>query len=294
MREGVKMPLPDWLCEQAANAPKVTRGRRSWISKAIGRLILLTAPAGERRRGVVRLDARAAVAVFVILIVSTTFLKSPTALVVSLVISIVLASLVGASRRTLVAGVLGVGGLTAAAMLPAATSFVTPGRAIFELCGVAFTSQGTLAASQVLIRTTACLVFGIGLFASNPVEELFSALRWFRAPGVFVAVLLMTYRYLQVIARAALDDHFARKSRVPDESNLGAARQWAGERVGALFVRSKELGEEVHLAMISRGFDGVWMPAPTSRVRVVDLAWVVFAAVVGAALIVLDRKTGLL
>lgn len=286
------MPLPEWLTEPVPQSPRPETRRGSWLAKAIVRLASLAA-AHEHQPGLLRLDPRAALPGFIALIVCATFLHHPFSLLVCWIISIALATAVGSPARTLAAASAAVGLLTAAVMLPGTLSAVTPGAPVLRIAGLTMTTLGLHILAVVLLRSLACLTLGIGLFSSNRAEDLFAALRSFRVPGIFVAILLVTYRYLQVIVRVALESHVARKSRVAEETSLPAARQWLGERVGSLYARSRRLGEEVHLAMLARGFDGEWLPRPTSRLGVKDFGWVCMCFIGAAALIVLDIKVAI-
>lgn len=281
------MPLPEWFTEPPAEPPGPSRGNSSWVSGAAKRLAALTAPR-KHRSGIARIDARAAILGFVALIICATVLRSVTGLVTCWALSVGLALAVGAGAKTIIAASTAVGTLTAAAMLPATLAAVTPGAPVAHIGGVTFTDTGVRLLVVVVMRSVACLILGIALFSSNQPEELFAALRWFRAPGVFVAILLVTYRYIHVIARTAHEVHIARKSRVPQEVNLSGARRWLGERIGSLFARSRKLGEEVHLAMLARGFDGEWLPRPGSPMRSVDFAWISACLIAAILLILID------
>lgn len=283
------MPLPEWLNEPPPPPPGPSRRRKSWLTTAANRLASLPTQR-EPSAALVRMDPRAAILGFVGLIVCATLLRSLTALALCWLLSVALALAVGARPRTLGVPSAAAALLTGLAMLPAAWNGITPGPPLVAVAGIAVTMPGIHLVAVVVLRTLACLAFGIGLFASNRAEDLFAALRWFRVPSVFVGVLLLAYRYLLVLARAALEVHMARQSRVAEEADLSGARRWLAERIGALFARSRELGEEVHLAMIARGFDNEWLPAPYSRMRARHVGWIAACwAAAALLLLVVDR-----
>lgn len=282
------MPLPEWMTSDKETVPDAHKGRRSWVAAAADKLRWLTA-LHKPGKGIVRIDPRIAIIAFVGLIVCATFLRNIPSLALCWKIGIVLALAVGARYRALFATSLAVGVFTALMTVPAATSTVTTGKPLLELANLTITLPGVKLAAVVVLRTLSCLALGFGLFASNRPEELFAALRWFRAPGIFVTVLMMTYRYIHVVLRAATESHMARQSRVAEENDLRGARRWLGERVGALFTTSRRLGEEVHQASVARGFDGEWMPPPARSLRARDLSWVGISAGLAALLLVVDR-----
>ena len=76
-----------------------------------------------------------------------------------------------------------------------------------------------------------------------------------RMPALLVQILTFMVRYLEVIAGERERMRIARESRgfvARDIRHLRVVAQSAG----ALFIRSYERGERVHLAMLSRGYTG--------------------------------------
>jgi cobalt/nickel transport system permease protein len=102
----------------------------------------------------------------------------------------------------------------------------------------------------------------VTLAATTPLRDLVSGLSRLRVPAMVCVIATLMLRYLEVIAAEARRMRLARISRGHDPRfawQLGATVR----SVGALFLRSYERGERVHLAMLSRGYTGT-MPAFTS------------------------------
>ena len=76
-----------------------------------------------------------------------------------------------------------------------------------------------------------------------------------RLPSTLVAILSFMVRYLSVVSDDLHRMRIARESRGYTGGRVGHLKAVAGG-VGALFVRSFERGERVHLAMRSRGYTG--------------------------------------
>lgn len=284
------MSLPSWLSETPVIEQKPIRktGGRSWINPAIDRLAAFK-PRSNDTRSAISIDPRAALLGFISLLVCATLIEHLGVIAVAWAVSVILALSTGITFRVLLLTTAAFGLITALFLLPAATSYVTPGHVLFSLAGLKFSGAGVHTFLVVMVRTIACLNIGIGLFSSNRPERLFESLRWFRVPGFFVMILLLTYRYIFVVSQAALEVHVARKSRVPNETSLSEVRKWLGERIGALFARSRKLGEEVHLAMISRGFDGEWIPKPQKRLKSSDFGWILMCLLLISILMLVDR-----
>ncbi len=79
-----------------------------------------------------------------------------------------------------------------------------------------------------------------------------------------VTIATLMLRYVDVIVGEARRMRLARISRGHDPRFLWQAGATA-RGVGALFVRSYERGERVHLAMLSRGWTGRMPPLSDAR-----------------------------
>jgi len=285
------MPLPDWLTEPTPPSPaEAGRMRKSWLSGAISKFAALSTRLKiDRNSGMLRIDPRAALSGFIVLIISTTLLTNPLSLVICWLIAIIFAKLAGTGIQMVLRTSLAFGMLTTLMMLPAMTNLVTQGEQLVDLGPISITAPGVTSLAVVTLKTMACFGFGIGLFASNKPEDLFEALRAFRVPGIFIAMVLLTYRYLQVVIRATLEIHYARKSRIAAEIRLSGARNWLGEQAGALFSRSLALGNEVHASMTARGFDSEWIPSPRTTLMPRDIGLMIICITLAAVLFVIDH-----
>ena len=74
-------------------------------------------------------------------------------------------------------------------------------------------------------------------------------------PTTLVQIMAFMIRYLSVVTEELRRMHVARVSRGFEARN---PRHWPvlAKSFGALFIRSYERGERVHLAMLSRGYTG--------------------------------------
>lgn len=128
-----------------------------------------------------------------------------------------------------------------------------------DVVGLSLSEPGLWAAWNIIVKGTLGVTAAIVLAATTPVPELLAGLERLRVPRVLTAIAGFMVRYLDVIAGEAARMRIARLSRGHDPRWLWQARA-VGASAGSLFVRSYERGERVHLAMLSRGYDGT-MPA---------------------------------
>jgi len=132
--------------------------------------------------------------------------------------------------------------------------FVATGPTVTVL-GVELSESGVLGAWNVLAKGTLGVVAAILLSATTAPRDLLAGLERLRLPATLVAILSFMVRYLSVVSDDLHRMRIARESRGYAGGRAGHLKAVAGG-VGALFVRSFERGERVHLAMRSRGYTG--------------------------------------
>ena len=169
--------------------------------------------------------------------------------------------------------------------------FVAAGPQV-EVLGVGLARDGLVDAGALLAKATLGVLASIVLSATQRPRDLLDGLQRLRVPGLVVAIAGTMLRYLEVV----LDE--MRRMRVARESRGFDGRGWRQLRVlsrsvGALFLRSYERGERVHLAMLSRGYHGSMPRLDELRPRTVARwAWVPAAVLPVGALGVLAAAWG--
>jgi cobalt/nickel transport system permease protein len=132
--------------------------------------------------------------------------------------------------------------------------FVATGPQV-EVLGLHLSRSGVLGAWNVLAKGTLGVVAAILLSATTSSRDLLAGLERLRLPSTLVAILSFMVRYLSVVSADLHRMRIARESRGYTGGRIGHLKAVSGG-VGALFVRSFERGERVHLAMRSRGYTG--------------------------------------
>ena len=128
-----------------------------------------------------------------------------------------------------------------------------------EVLGVTVSAPGLLAASTLLIKATLGVIGGLTLGATTEPHEMVRALQRLRMPSTMVEIMSFMVRYLEVVGDDLRRQQIALASR---GFSARDPRQWPvlARTAGALFIRCYERGERVHLAMLSRGYDGRMPP----------------------------------
>ena len=177
--------------------------------------------------------------------------------------------------------------LVFAVLLP----FVALGERV-DVLGLSLSADGLLGGFNILAKGTLGVLAAILLSATTTPRDLIVGLQRLRLPALFVTILSFMVRYLDVVVDDMRRMALARAARGFQARHLGHVPVVA-KAAGALFIRSYERGERVHLAMVSRGFTGdmpqLSAPRPTlSQWGVVGLAWLGVAAVAVTALLAGD------
>lgn len=141
---------------------------------------------------------------------------------------------------------------------------------------------GMWAAWNILVKASLGVLAATLLAATTLPVDMVAGLQALRLPAPIVAIFTFFIRYVDVVA-----DQW-RRMRVAQQARgfaAASARSWPvlARTLGALFVRSFERGERVHLALVSRGYDGKLPPAPTGLRR----SWAIAALLPGGAALIL-------
>ncbi|MBI1217633.1 MAG: cobalt ECF transporter T component CbiQ [Rhodobacteraceae bacterium] len=135
---------------------------------------------------------------------------------------------------------------------------LTPGDVVahLPLTGWPITAQGLRSAAFLIGRAETAATFTTLLILTTPWPHVLKAMRALGVPVVVVAIFGMTHRYIFLFLQAAAQMFEARRSRMVGRLTPREGRRLAVATAGALLGRAIETGNEVHLAMISRGYRG--------------------------------------
>ncbi|MET8954466.1 cobalt ECF transporter T component CbiQ [Streptomyces sp. NPDC004393] len=132
--------------------------------------------------------------------------------------------------------------------------FVAEGERVHVL-GLSLSAGGLWGAWNVLAKGTLGVAASVLLAATTELRELLLGLQRLRLPPLLVQIASFMIRYGDVITDEMRRMRIARESRGFEARGV---RHWGvlAKSAGALFIRSYERGERVHLAMVSRGYAG--------------------------------------
>jgi len=166
-------------------------------------------------------------------------------------------------------------------MIAAPALFLTPGQALYTLPvgSLTITVQGARSALLLIARVEAAVTLSTLLVLTTPWMHLLKALRTLLVPVEVIAMLAMTHRYVVLLAETASAMFESRQSRMVGRLNGHEQRRLMVNTGGVLMSKTLELGNEVFLAMQSRGFRGEVRLLTDFRLRARDyVAMTGFAA----------------
>lgn len=176
-------------------------------------------------------------------------------------------------------------------VIPAMFSFITPGNIVLPLWTwhghqVGLTQQGLTSAGLLVMRVACSVSLVVLLTLTTPWTKLLAGLRALFIPKIFILIIGMAYRYIFLLLNSVTDMYIARKARSVgnERSDVKEEQRFVAATAGALFGKAHALSEEVHMAMVSRGYSGDAKSLQAPAIRTGDVVFLVgvvlFAALV--------------
>jgi cobalt/nickel transport system permease protein len=293
------MSTPAWLLRNEVGLCPCgcvgVRRKGSFVEKTLGgsadllRQVMFSEDVAGQRGALQRLDPRVKAIGLLVLLVAVGLVHHVPVLVAAYGLTLVLAAMSGLPLGFFLKRVwLFVPIFTGIVVLPATLSIVTPGHVVWTLwhwhgTPQGFTAQGLTTAALVITRVATSVSLVVLLTLTTPWTRLLAALRALGVPRIFILIIGMAYRYIFLLLGTVTEMYEARKARsIAGASHDKGARRFVAASAGALFGKAHHLSEEVHQAMVARGYRGNARTLQTFRLRAVDglAALVVVAAAV--------------
>jgi len=190
--------------------------------------------------------------------------------------------------------------------IPAIFNVVTPGTPVFTVFSlsksyhlgpytipkdITITMQGLNGAAIFVMRVATSVSLAILMVLSTQWTRILKALSVLKVPEIIILILAMTYRYIFLLLRVAEGMFLARKSRLILNTNLKEQHSWLSARIGVLIGKSYNLSNEVHLAMLARGWNGSPRLLEENKLGVLDILWFLFVISLLILWIIFRNKT---
>lgn len=143
---------------------------------------------------------------------------------------------------------------------------------------------------KALLAVSAVLI----LMATTPLARLLSGLRSLGVPKVLLMVLLLSVRYLSLLAGEA--DRMGRAYHLRSVKAKGIRMRDMGSFAGQLLLRSFDRAERVYQAMKLRGFDGNFRAGDAPPMKAADVGYAALACalILGCRFFTLGKLMALL
>lgn len=285
--------VPGWLLAPNPEPASPPRGRGRFVAASLGGVARTMASVHDEDAGgwPARLAASPKLVGALGWLIAVALLRTPAVVGVA---ALALVAALAAAGRTYVrtAVVLWVPALVLGLLVsgPMAFSAVRPGPlavALWEAGGVrqGLTWAGLTTVVLMLGRVVCSLAVLVLLTRSTPWLRLMSALGALGLPRAMVMIATMAHRYLIVLADVLADRLLARRARTVSGTRGRDDRAFVGASVAALLTRASALADEVHQAMVARGYDGRPPRGPAAAGRPTAGVRLRTAAVSGALLV---------
>lgn len=148
------------------------------------------------------------------------------------------------------------------------TLFRSGGEVVWQWGILRITTEGLTVLGSVSLKMLLCLTMLNILVLTTSISNLLHALTELRVPKLLVAILFSMHRYIQVLV-----DEINCMKKAAQSRNLFAQargkRLVIGNIMGSLFIRTLERGEQIHQAMLARGYTGLppVLDPPLSQAR---------------------------
>lgn len=275
------MALPAWMTDadtEPCPCSTAGAGKKGFMAKTLDGLFkflgeTLTSESYSRRSGLLQgLDPRAKLISALALIVATTTVKDLYLLLIVYGLILAFALLSRIDLLFFIERVwLFIPIFTGVIILPMIFNVFMPGDPLVNIVSfgagasigpiglpesIYITKQGLLSAVTFTIRVAACVSAVVLLFLTTPQERLFKSFRSLGVPRVYVLTLDMCYRYIFLFVDVIRGMFIAKKSRTIRYGGTLAEQRWVAGRIGYTMIKTLDLSDRVHKAMIARGFTG--------------------------------------
>lgn len=158
--------------------------------------------------------------------------------------------------------------------------------ATLDVGGWTISLTGLIRLGVLTAKLTAMLSVMLVLLATAPLQDTFKAAHALRIPSLLIHLMLLTYRYVFLLAEEFARLRLALRVRgFRNRADLHSYRT-VGRVAGTLLVRSHERSERVAQAMRCRGFDGQFRSLHDFQTKLVDVLafglFLGFAAILAA------------
>jgi len=134
--------------------------------------------------------------------------------------------------------------------------FSIPGTPVFTIFGLPASYQGILYTLLITMKCNAIVLLNLALISTSSVFDLVHALRHFRFPDKLIHIFFFLFRYANVMVVEYATIQKTLTARGFQRSSTMHTYRTYSSVIGTLLVRGHDRSEQIHKAMVCRGFRG--------------------------------------
>jgi cobalt/nickel transport system permease protein len=307
--------IPEWMKEVDINpcqCSTIYHGKKSFVGKTIDGILTFLEEAFisesfSRRKGFLQsLDPRAKLISILVLVFTTTLIRDLRLLIFVYMLTLLFSYLSKINVLFFIKRVwLFIPIFAGVIAIPMIFNIFFPGDPLIRLVNfssgshlgpfplpvsIYITRQGTNAAVIFTMRVATCVSAVVLLFLTTPQQILYKSLRTVGAPKIYVFTLEMADRYIFLLMDLVREIHIAKKARTIKARGMFEEQRWVGGRIGYTLIRSLDMSEKVHMAMMSRGYNGDVKIMQEFKMRNRDYISMVFAISLCVTLVMISQN----
>jgi cobalt/nickel transport system permease protein len=146
--------------------------------------------------------------------------------------------------------------------------------------GISWLTGEPARAVALLLKSYLSALAVMAVVATTPLPGLMRGMEVTGCPRFLLMVVQFLYRYLFVISEEGQHMRMAASSRGASSRGFGSKSRFhaAAGALAVLFARSYGRAEDIHRAMLARGFQGHFRPLEALRFQMTDTVFVVMAS----------------
>jgi cobalt/nickel transport system permease protein len=298
------MKIPDWLAESSP-CPCCTisvGGKKNFVEKTLVEIAgmmersIFSEKYASAKGFLQSIDPRVKLITILLLIVTTSFIRKTEIILGIYATTLFFAYLSKVDLFFFIKRVwLFIPIFSGIVAFPAMFNIMTPGEPLvtlvhfdrtihfwaFQFTEISITKEGALGALLFISRVATSVSLIVLLTLTTRWADVMKSLRTLHVPQVFVLVLSMTYQYIFLLVRIVQEMHLAKKSRTIKNNmtrqGIKKEQNWVASRIGTVLMKSYKMSDEIHSAMVSRGFHGEVKSHETFKIRNIDRIWTGFS-----------------
>jgi cobalt/nickel transport system permease protein len=298
------MKIPDWLKDSAPSQCSASRAgsKKNFVEKTLLEIAcmmersIFSEKYAQAHGFLQRIDPRVKLITILLLIVTTSFIRKTEIILGIYAITLFFAYISKVELFFFIKRVwLFIPIFSGIIAFPAMFNIMTPGEPLvtlmqfertihigtFAFTEISITKEGALGALLFISRVAASVSLIVLLTLTTRWADVMKSLRTLGVPQIFVLILSMTYQYIFLLVRIVQEMYFAKKSRTikmnRTREGIRKEQNWVASRIGTVLMKSYKMSDEIHSAMVSRGFHGDIKFHETFKIRTIDRLWTGFS-----------------